>query len=685
MQSAPVPGAQQVAGEGIPRRHIHYKDKLTTVPESVNSLYDSFLAGYKRSDGKADFLGRRAISPSGQIGPYTWETYKQAKEHFTNVGSALVHLGIQETGCVGLFSVNRPEWVIGEYASYMYNFTTVPLYDTLGKEAIQYIINQTDMSIVLATTDKAKSLLAMRDSFPSLRYIVTMEQEGEGDDGALDSLKETLASTASKSPSSSSTEENSSSSDSPTPPTIQIFTMRELEALGKEHAAPARPSKLEDIATICYTSGTTGLPKGVVLTHRNLLTEVHSFLALGSSGHCFNLSPNDVHISYLPLAHVMERVVSSIIITNGARIGFFRGDTAKLLDDIVDLRPTVFISVPRLFNRIYDKVLAGVKAKGGISAFLFNYAYSTKKSGLARGTNYHWLWDRLVFGAIRAKLGGRVRYVITGSAPIAPDVLDFLRIVLSADVLEGYGQTECVAGLSLTMIGDMKSGHVGPPFPGGEVKLVDIPSMSYTSADKPHPRGEVCVRGGHVFREYWKDPAKTAETLDSDGWCHTGDVGSWDDQGRLVIIDRVKNIFKLAQGEYIAPDKIEGVYGKHELVEQIFVHGDSLQSALVGIIVPDASALSTLASSLSPTKGSSSPDLPQLCQDPKVVKAVLQALTTYGKANDLKGFEQVRAIRLIPEPFTVDSGLLTPTFKLKRHEAKAYFLKEIDEMYAQLA
>lgn len=207
---------------------------------------------------------------------------------------------------------------------------------------------------------------------------------------------------------------------------------------------------------------------------------------------------------------------------------------------LAELRPTLFISVPRLFNRIYDKVWAGVKAKGGVTAMLFNMAYRQKKAGLANGTVYHWLWDRLVFSNVRGRLGGRVKYMITGSAPIAADVIDFLRICFSADVYEGYGQTETTAGLSITVMNDCESGHVGVPLPAGEVKLLDVPSMNYFSTDKPFPRGEICVRGNQIFKEYYKAPEKTKEALDENGWCRTGDVGMWDARGRLVITDRVK-------------------------------------------------------------------------------------------------------------------------------------------------
>ncbi|KAI9189246.1 medium-chain fatty acid-CoA ligase faa2 [Blastocladiella emersonii ATCC 22665] len=372
------------------------------------------------------------------------------------------------------------------------------------------------------------------------------------------------------------------------------------------------------------------------------------------------------------------------MIRHGARIGFYQGDTLKLLDDVCVLRPTCFISVPRLFNRIYDKVLAGVKQKGGVAEYLFNTAYAQKKAALKRNTVTHYLWDKLVFANVRAKLGGRVRFLFTGSAPISPDVMDFLKICFSCDVLEGYGQTETAAGISITFAGDYSSGHIGVPMACGEVKLLDVPSMNYTSKDEPCPRGEILIRGNQVFQGYYKEPKKTAETLTADGWCRTGDVGMWDEMGRLVIIDRVKNIFKLAQGEYIAPEKIENVYQKHELVAQAFVYGDSLQASLVGVVVPDEHAFMRWV----PTCGvevAEDASFADLCANPEVAKKLLAVIVAFGKASGLFGFEQLREIRLDTEQFTVENNLLTPTFKLKRQDAAKKYRAEIDAMYAAMA
>jgi len=416
------------------------------------------------------------------------------------------------------------------------------------------------------------------------------------------------------------------------------------------------------------------------LTHFNMLSLVSSLLRTMKENLLPSVDNKSVHISYLPLAHIFERAIHQLMAFLGSRIGFYQGDTLKLFDDISELRPTFFVSVPRLFNRIYDKVWAGVKAKGGIASLLFKTAFNQKKAGLASGKISHWLWDFLVFKNVQKKLGGRVKFLFTGSAPISADVIDFLRICFSCDVIEGYGQTETTAGVTVTWSGETSSGHIGSPLPCCEVKLVDVPSMNYTSDDKPNPRGEICVRGNQIFSEYYKLPDKTAETKDADGWCHSGDIGMWDERGRLVIIDRVKNIFKLAQGEYVAPEKIENVYTKHDLVAQAFVYGDSLQASVVGVIVPDEETFVPWAKQLGYEK-----PFAELCQDEELKKKFLSVLAAHGKSNDLKGFENIRALFLESTLFSVENDLFTPTFKLKRHDAMKKYRSQIDDMYAKLA
>ncbi|RIA88588.1 hypothetical protein C1645_725835 [Glomus cerebriforme] len=647
--SIEVADAPDIPGEGKPRRNSLCPDKLITHPPNATTLYENFLHGINEA-GDGNFLGHREIN-DGVAGPYVWQSYIKVQERVANFGSGLRKLGLKPKNFLGFFLINNPEYIMAQLACYQYNFITVPLYDTLGTESIVHIINQTEMEYCLVTTDKGRELLKLKNKLPTLQTIIVSGQYDQEFTNLANSLN------------------------------VRIVNFIVVERDGSVHPVNAENPRPNDIAIICYTSGTMGIPKGVVLTHKNVMSNVASVRWLAEKGKCYLPSCDDVHISYLPLAHIFEFVNTATMIYGGVAIGFSQGNTLKLLDDIVELKPTIFISVPRLLNRIYDKVMAGIQAKGGVTQLMFTTAYNTKKNGLNKGNVDHWMWDRVVFAPIRARLGGRVKVILSGAAPISAEVMNFLRIAFSIDVYEGYGQTENAACLTMSLLGDTESGHVGSPQVCVEVKLVDVPEMNYTSKDNPYPRGEICVRGHSVFREYYKLPEITAEILDKDGWCHTGDIGYWDDHGRLVIIDRVKNIFKLAQGEYIVPEKIENVYSKHELVSQVFVYGDSLQPSLVAIIVPNEEMLLKWAKQNNLGKKSSQ----ELCKDPKVNGYFLQTLIKYGKANDLKGFECVKNVRLTYKPFSSDNGLLTPTFKLKRYQAKIKFQKEIEEMYAEIS
>jgi len=456
---------------------------------------------------------------------------------------------------------------------------------------------------------------------------------------------------------------------------VRLISMPALEALGQEKNHPVNPPKPEDLATICYTSGTTGDPKGVILNHANFIADAAAIFAFG-----FEFGQNDAHISYLPAAHVLERLVQAALWSWGVRVGFFRGDVLKLNDDIAELRPTLFPSVPRLFNRLYDKVMSTVVATGGVKKTLFDTAYTAKKENLKEGYLKHIIWDRMVFGKISEKLGGRTRIMLSGSAPISEEVLAFLRICFSCPVVEGYGQTECMGGCCIQEPADTSVGHVGKPLPCNDIKLVDIPEMNYLATNKPYPQGEICIQGANVFVGYYKNKEKTDEALDKYGWLHTGDVGQIDEKGNIKIIDRKKNIFKLAQGEYIAPEKLEQVLLTSPLIQQIFVHGDSLQSHLIAIIVPEPQTVISLAKEIGIEKPD---DLAALCKDPKIKDAYLKSMAELSKASKFRGFEFIRNVRLHPDPMTVENDLLTPTFKIKRPQAVKTFKTMLDEMYAE--
>ncbi|PNI43473.1 ACSL1 isoform 7 [Pan troglodytes] len=522
----------------------------------------------------------------------------------------------------------------------------VPLYDTLGNEAITYIVNKAELSLVFVDKpEKAKLLLEGVENklIPGLKIIVVMDAYGS-------ELVERGQRCG-----------------------VEVTSMKAMEDLGRANRRKPKPPAPEDLAVICFTSGTTGNPKGAMVTHRNIVSDCSAFVK--ATENTVNPCPDDTLISFLPLAHMFERVVECVMLCHGAKIGFFQGDIRLLMDDLKVLQPTVFPVVPRLLNRMFDRIFG--QANTTLKRWLLDFASKRKeaelRSGIIRNNS---LWDRLIFHKVQSSLGGRVRLMVTGAAPVSATVLTFLRAALGCQFYEGYGQTECAAGCCLTMPGDWTAGHVGAPMPCNLIKLVDVEEMNYMAAEG---EGEVCVKGPNVFQGYLKDPAKTAEALDKDGWLHTGDIGKWLPNGTLKIIDRKKHIFKLAQGEYIAPEKIENIYVRSEPVAQVFVHGESLQAFLIAIVVPDVETLCSWAQ-----KRGFEGSFEELCRNKDVKKAVLEDMVRLGKDSGLKPFEQVKGITLHPELFSIDNGLLTPTMKAKRPEMRNYFRSQIDELYSTI-
>uniref|UniRef100_A0A8C5PZB9 Long-chain-fatty-acid--CoA ligase n=1 Tax=Leptobrachium leishanense TaxID=445787 RepID=A0A8C5PZB9_9ANUR len=591
--------------------------------EDAKTLYEVFMRGLRVS-GNGDCLGWRRPNQ-----PYEWITYKEVADRAENFGSGLVHKGCKPSPdqFIGVFTQNRPEAVIVEQACYTYSMVVVPLYDTLGSEAIVFIVNRADLSVVICdNADKARILLdnCEKGLIPVLKTVILME-------GFSDDLKDKGAKCG-----------------------VDVLLMKDVELPNPD-----------DLCVICFTSGTTGDPKGAMLTHKNIVADVSTFAPQTS----------DVTISYLPMAHMFERVVQAVIFCSGAKVGFFQGDIRLLTDDMKALRPTVFPTVPRLLNRIYDKIQSGAQTpfKKHLLDFAVKRKFAEYKQGIIRNDS---IWDKLIFKKVQDTMGGRVRLMVTAAAPISNNVLSFLRAGLGCQIFEAYGQTECGAGCSFTTPGDWTSGHVGAPLPCNLLKLVDVVDMNYFASNS---EGEVCIKGPNVFKGYLKDPEKTAEALDEDGWLHTGDIGKWLPNGTLKIIDRKKNIFKLAQGEYIAPEKIENVYVRSGPVAQVFVHGDSLKACLVGVVIPDPEILPDFAAKLG-VQGS----YEELCKNSAVKKAILEDLIKVGKQGGLKSFEQVKDIYLHSEMLSVENGFLTPTLKAKRAEVTKHFRSQMDDMYEKL-
>jgi long-chain acyl-CoA synthetase len=619
------------------------------------NLYYLFMRGFKISADKP-CLGTRQ-SPGA--GPYHWITFREVKEMAECVGSALISLGHtpRQSQKIGIYSANRYEWDVAQLANNTYSFVTVPLYDTLGVESIAHIVSVTDMRVIFCDdAAKVKKLLSIRDQVPQLGLVVTME-----------SLSADLVASLKKA-------------------NVAHQNFTDLVHLGKSTSCgkpvkqtPQPPLDEDELALILFTSGTTGTPKGVMLSNRNIVTDVGAI-----HEHCssfFEVTNEDCVISYLPQAHGFNQCSTHVMLAFGARVGYLSGSVFNLLADVKELRPTLFPIVPRLLNRIYDTVWQ--KATGNsVKRYLLKRAYETKRLQMETGMVVKKdLADKLVFKKIHKLLGGRVRCMITGSAPVSAEVLTFIRAAVGCQVLEGYGQTETTAGSTVSLPTDYSPGHVGVPLTCCEIKLVDIPEMNYNAWNN---QGEVCVRGPHCFKGYWKDAENTRSTLDEAGWVHTGDVGMWTEAGNLKIIDRKKNIFKLAQGEYIAPEKIENIYTQAPVVQQVFVHGDSLEPCCVAVVVPDRPVLEEMATSQLGIDVTSQ-SWPAICANPHVRKLVLEQMHVRGNAAKLNKLEQVKSVYLWTEVFSIENDLLTPTMKSKRPQLRSKFTTEIKNMYSEMA
>lgn len=642
---------QSIVLDGEERIHVStlcdYGNKDYTISklyDDVSTLYEGFLRG-ERVSNDGSCLGWR---PDGNS-PYEWMTYSQVRKKAHFFGSALVQKGFAPSNdtTIGIFSQNRTEWVISDLGCMTFSMVTAPLYSTLGPKGYEYIINLTSMKlIVVDDLEKASNLLSQIEKMPTLTHIVIM------DSPISDQVK------------GQAKEAN-----------IEVITFEEMLTLGETNLQDPKPCKPDDMAVIRFTSGTTGVPKGAMTTHRNLVANVAAIYSLINRVHA--CEPGSVSISYLPLAHTYEHTLEAMLFLHGCSIGFFRGDVKTLVQDMQVLKPDVFPSVPRLANRLYDKIMGGVNSASFIKRSLFNLAYWLKSGDSQKGILRTDTWsDYLVFNKVQALLGGKVKWMITGSAPIAPEVLEFFRIVLGVQISEAYGQTETAAATSCTVPGETQAGHVGPPLPCNMMKVVDIPEMGYFASEG---KGEVCIKGENIFKGYYKNQEKTDETLDADGWLHSGDVGQWLPNGTLKIIDRKKHIYKLAQGEYVAPEKIETVLSRSNLIAQAFVYGESLKASNVAIIVPDEEELQRIA------KGKNiNESMQDLCKNETIREAIKTELANVSKAGNLCGFEKVWDFSLQPEQFSIENGLLTPTMKNKRVTIKERFQPEIDDMYSRL-
>lgn len=625
---------------------------------TIHDMYNEYF-NYKP---ESDAFGHRLKNEDGTlVNAFTWVSKAQVKETAEYMGSGMVNMELTEVNnewngfemkMIGVYSKNSITYYISDIAMTMQGITSVPVYDTLGEEATEFTFNQTKIKTCFLTFSHVeKMLMTQKDkgTFKHLKNLVVMDPENF-DKKVLEKY----------------------------PGIFNVYTVDDVIESGKKNTRKWADVTPETAYSISYTSGTTGEPKGAVITHKNLIGVFPAVFA--------RYIPNetDIHISYLPLAHVFERLAYNAFISKNVKIGVFQGNVLKLTEDLALLRPTIFLSVPRLFNKFYDKIKAGIEKTQGPKRKLVDRAIETKLHNLKTSCTYtHTFYDAIVFKKMRNVLGGRVKFMLTGSAPISLEVLDFLKICFSCPIIEGYGQTEGLGAEFVTYTYDPVGGHVGGPGPQNEFKLVDVEEMNYTSKDKdeqgrPRPRGEIWVRGQNVIPGYFLNDEQTKNTFTADGWLMSGDVGAILPEGnRLKIIDRKKNIFKLSQGEYIAPEKLEGAYKvTNPLITDVFVYGDSLKSCLVGVVCIEQPNLKGIASQL----GVSGENLHE---SEEMKKAIINMFNEEAKKRKYNKLEQLKKIIIETKPFG-ELDLLTTTFKKRRNAFKEHYESQFDEMYKGL-
>ncbi|CAF1016694.1 unnamed protein product [Rotaria magnacalcarata] len=606
----------------------------------VQTLYDVLLRGLDAGRDRPLFSFRKSSEE-----PFSSYTYKEVFQIIKETGSGIASLGLTTSNdtYIGIYGSASVSYALALYSCWPFSMVPIGIYDSLGQDGVRYIIKHAEVKLIFADDiTRVKNLIEWKDDTLALQIIITF----------VEPTPDLLKAAADKN--------------------LQLITYGSLREMGRNNLVDFAPPKPNDIALIMYTSGSTGEPKGCIITHENFIT---AMFGCATAIDLDSLALNEVPraMNFLPMAHMFGCGTLLAITYLGGEVGFWQGKVDKLLDDFRDFRPTLLSIVPRLLNRLYDKVRSEILKKGVPGRILFRLAIHGKLALIRRGDfSQDTIWDKLLFEKVRQQFGGQVRRVVSSSAPLSAEVCQFARAAFSCFLIEAYGQTECVIGCWQTL-NDMKSGETGIPTVFNHVKLVDVPEKDYYAKDGV---GEICIRSRAVFSGYLKDADKTREVIDEKGWLHTGDIGRWTPWNTLKIVDRKKNMYKLSQGEYVAPEKIEDAYSRSQFVSQVFVYGDSYKNFPVAIVVLNDDFIKRWI-----TKDDKNA---QYNTEAKLKEHVLNDMLREGKKRGLMSFEQVKAIELIKEPFTIENGLLTPTFKSRRFAVEKKYKDFFIKLYQQI-
>lgn len=591
-----------------------------------NTLNERFIEIVERRRENTAFMVKR----DGR-----WESFSfdWAMVQVRETAFAIQSLGFEPGTRIAILSENRPEWATTDFGAMASGMVSVPLYATLIPEQVAYILNDAGARVIFVSTmDHLRTVLSIRDRLPTLEKIVVFYPEDLREDGT-------------------------------------VLSLDAFKALGQGHdhdefLALARRALPTDSATIVYTSGTTGDPKGVVLTHHCFIAEYDAVYPF------FEGNEGDSLLSFLPLSHILQRVVDTFALLYGFTIAYAEG-METLGDNLREIRPTHIVAVPRVYEKIHGRIHARVQQGSTLKRGIFNWAVSVGRrfniaqaSGGARPalTLQHRLATALVFKKIQAATGGNIGFYVSTGAPLAKGLAEFFDAI-GIRIIEAWGMTELTGAATANTRTDFRFGSVGKPGPGVELKITN--------------EGEICVRGDIMMKEYWRKPEATAETIDADGWLHTGDVGHLDDDGFLHITDRIKEIIVTAGGKNVAPQPLENAFKTDGFIAQAMVIGDR-RNFISALIVPQPDVLQPWAE-----EQGLGGDLGELCANPAVYahyKAIVDS-----KMASFSRYERVRAFTLVPEEFSQEAGELTPTLKLKRRVLLAKYAGIIDRMYAEPA
>ncbi|HEV7767946.1 MAG TPA: long-chain fatty acid--CoA ligase [Thermoanaerobaculia bacterium] len=550
------------------------------------------------------------------------------------LSTALYEMGVKPGDRVGILSENCPEWTISDFAILCASAVTVPVYPTLLGWQIEYILNDAGTVVVICSNqEQLDKLLEIRDHVPTLQSIIICVPPAQ------------------------------------LPPGVSSFNdavergKKYEQQHGRQWFDQSRKSpKPDDLATLVYTSGTTGNPKGAMLTHGNITSNtvtVREFVPI---------QPGDIALSILPLSHILERMVDFLYLLKGGTIAYAE-NVNKVADNLAEVRPHYFAAVPRLFEKMRARVLDNVAVAPPARQKIFYWAlkiaeerlpYRVEGKPMPFGLSVKSaIADKLVFGKIIARLGGRVKYVVSGGAPLSADLAAFF-IGAGVEILEGYGLTETSPVIAVNRPDARRIGTVGPIVPGVEVKIASD--------------GEILSRGPHIMKGYWNNPEATAAAIDADGWFHTGDIGEIDADGFLKITDRKKDIIINAYGKNIAPQPIEALLKSSPYVGTPVLIGDR-RKYLAALIVPNFEKLEREAAAL----GVNAASREDLVADARVKGLIQGELDRFNKNLDRQ--EKIRRFALLSRDFTIDDDEITPSLKVKRKNIDKKYKSVIDQLY----